>query len=1118
MNSNHRSVSSHLRRLSAALAAVAGIFGFQVLHAGNTWDGGGGANTTITNDLNWGGAVNALDGSQPATFATGGSNATLNVNARFKSLTFNRDDAAGFTINGPGTLTVSNTTSGSTVNFLVSDTVANGSVIVNAPVQVTTAPSGNRFLVIRNNEVGTTGPGLIFSNSISATVPANSWGLRLGGAGLTKFVGPINNCGNGIQPTFTISLSGTNIIAGNQAIGSAATVNMPGSTSAAISPTARLQMGETTADIQSWGSTTINQASTLAVNSSATLNGAVVICTATSSGSSGGTLEVNGSLSATTLGIGSSVYTGILRIGGNAAFSGAVTIGAAAGNTIVGNATTPGTLSLSSGTISGNVTIGGFGENEDNLILVKTNSGTLTLGGTHSYTNATLVKAGRLDLAGSIASSVSVSNGATLGGEGSTTGAITFGLGTETLAFDPSTVEALTANTIDARAATVVVSPSTAADGIVLQTTGTPILGSIGANFVLGSRSGTLSFNATSNELHFANGPAAAANLKWVGNAANPTFWDVLNTPNWLNGLTPDRFYGNDNVRFDDSASSFNVAVQGAVTAGNIVFSNSANAYTVSGGGMGGSGWLTKYGINLLTLTNSSANTFTGGLTNHAGRIVFNNLNQLGNFTNAPLALSGGSLSYAGSANGLNDLLQLDIQASGVDIGVLVTNVYFGRGKVTGPGNWSKSGPGWLLLGVNSDTSPGNDFTGKLTITSGLVDIRHADSLGSTAGITEVQGAILEVQHFSQTSFSTITIPEPLLFSGASYLMCLNQEAKTFTDIFSGPITNASGGTLAVSTAQTTASAAQTLELSGSIETGAGSALVLGRRSTHTTTLTNLAQTIIVSGAIAGAGAVQTESTTNASLFTLAGANTYTGSTTVSGGTLSLGYTGSISNSPVITVSSNAILDVSGVAFALGVGQTLKGNGSINGDVTADGTLSPDASVGTLTFNNNLIINGNLLFELNKSLVQSNDMIAVLGTLNNTGTGKLTVSNLGPGLVAGDKFTLFSQSLPNGQSLTLVPPPGVTFTNTLAEDGSITVLSAPPIVADYPTNIAFSFSGGALMLSWPATHQGWYAQSNSVSVSSSSNWHDVPGSQTGTNLTITINPALTNVFYRLRYP
>jgi hypothetical protein len=31
-------------------------------------------------------------------------------------------------------------------------------------------------------------------------------------------------------------------------------------------------------------------------------------------------------------------------------------------------------------------------------------------------------------------------------------------------------------------------------------------------------------------------------------------------------------------------------------------------------------------------------------------------------------------------------------------------------------------------------------------------------------------------------------------------------------------------------------------------------------------------------------------------------------------------------------------------------------------------------------------------------------------------------------------------------------------------------------------------------------------------------WFDIADSQNGTNLTIPINPALTNVFYRLRHP
>jgi len=41
---------------------------------------------------------------------------------------------------------------------------------------------------------------------------------------------------------------------------------------------------------------------------------------------------------------------------------------------------------------------------------------------------------------------------------------------------------------------------------------------------------------------------------------------------------------------------------------------------------------------------------------------------------------------------------------------------------------------------------------------------------------------------------------------------------------------------------------------------------------------------------------------------------------------------------------------------------------------------------------------------------------------------------------------------------------------------------------------------------------------NAVSVASPSSWFDIPGSQSETNLSITINPALPEVFYRLRLP
>jgi len=44
------------------------------------------------------------------------------------------------------------------------------------------------------------------------------------------------------------------------------------------------------------------------------------------------------------------------------------------------------------------------------------------------------------------------------------------------------------------------------------------------------------------------------------------------------------------------------------------------------------------------------------------------------------------------------------------------------------------------------------------------------------------------------------------------------------------------------------------------------------------------------------------------------------------------------------------------------------------------------------------------------------------------------------------------------------------------------------------------------------------AQTNPVTVGLKSNWFDVPGSTTVSNITVTINPANGSVFYRMVYP
>ena len=73
-------------------------------------------------------------------------------------------------------------------------------------------------------------------------------------------------------------------------------------------------------------------------------------------------------------------------------------------------------------------------------------------------------------------------------------------------------------------------------------------------------------------------------------------------------------------------------------------------------------------------------------------------------------------------------------------------------------------------------------------------------------------------------------------------------------------------------------------------------------------------------------------------------------------------------------------------------------------------------------------------------------------------------------------------------------------------------------MASNPTNITFSVSGGVLHLSWPADHQGWMVQSNSVNLAVPADWYDISNTASGTSFSPSLDASKANVFYRLRMP
>jgi autotransporter-associated beta strand protein len=210
----------------------------------------------------------------------------------------------------------------------------------------------------------------------------------------------------------------------------------------------------------------------------------------------------------------------------------------------------------------------------------------------------------------------------------------------------------------------------------------------------------------------------------------------------------------------------------------------------------------------------------------------------------------------------------------------------------------------------------------------------------------------------------------------------------------------------------------------------------------------------------------------NGTLY-LNGVNTYTGPTTVTAG--NLGGTGTIAGN--VTVNSGAAL--------------APGNGSI----------------GTLTVNGNLTLNGDLLVDVDTSVAPSNSVIIVSGSRSSSGTGTVTVNNLGANpLVVGQKFYPFNGStLTGGGSLTVSGGgAGVTWNNNLATDGSIVVASVGSTVPPSfpPGSISRQLNGSISLTATGAvgTAYSLWATTNLALTPVSSTWTLV------TNGTITASP------------
>lgn len=622
----------------------------------------------------------------------------------------------------------------------------------------------------------------------------------------------------------------------------------------------------------------------------------------------------------------------------------------------------------------------------------------------------------------------------------------------------------------------------------------------------------------------------APANIVWQGGNPN-TNWDLATTANFTNGATPVVFNGGDNVTFDDTSSRPVVTLVGNYLAPTLITESASQNYAFTGSGtIVGAGALLMKGSGTLTISN--ANTFTGGTTISNGTVVLRNAG-FQSVGTGPITLAGGTLDVpitGSSALGVSNEIHV-VASSTLQYDQINTYACVLRGALTGDANStltiSNNNAGATLNRVRLYTAFTNDANIVLNSLGAEMEMAPYHSSGDQIfnGVISGHGGRFVprgggnviLNNTNTFDDSGITSPSgySLLLSSGNVGIGADSISTTPPAIDASPVgvgifginVGAEGGTCSLFSSggahtllnkivYTSATNTVTFVLGGSNNLTLAGELDLANASdsagTNRTLQVNNTAATTLAGVIAdhgiSSGLVKTG---NGSLY-LNGANTYSGYTTNQAGLLA----GSGTISGPVFVATNA---------SLGAGSS--------------------SSIGTLTINNDLNVSGNVFVRIDKSLspAQSNDLISVAGVLTNSGLGILTITNIGvTALAAGDSFPVFSGAISNGAALA-ISGGGMNWTNKLAIDGTIQALSVASAIADYPTNIGYTVSGGNVTLSWPTTHLGWIlqCQTNSLNIgllTASNAWYDVPntGNVTGTNFLV--NPINPSVFYRLRHP
>ncbi|MFN6017303.1 MAG: beta strand repeat-containing protein, partial [Verrucomicrobiota bacterium] len=646
------------------------------------------------------------------------------------------------------------------------------------------------------------------------------------------------------------------------------------------------------------------------------------------------------------------------------------------------------------------------------MALTKAGSNTQVLTGNNSYSGATTVNAGVLNIRdnnalGSTAGGTTVASGAALQIQGNITvtgEALSLsGQGISQSGARRSMSDNTTwAGDIAIGAANTRIASDTA--GSLLTISGN-ISGGAGNSTLFQGNGNILVSGIISGGMTVATSSLSGANSVVTFSNDNNTYSGGTNINKGIVSVSSIKNYG--------EASAL-----GRAFSGSVVMGQTTNSGTLLYTGTGDTSNRT-FTIGTNGGTPSSGDTGGGTIQNDgSGALVFTATNFNTATTAAPGAGADRTLTLSGSNAGDNTIS-----------GVIQNNIVSGTATGTARIGLIKNGAGKWILGGN------NTFTGSTTINQGTLEISGAGRLGGgsyAAGISNngtfiysgsgstlqtLSGAITGTGSLTYNGSSTLSLAGTNTYSGGTTLAGSGLVAVSSSSVGSAgsPTSGAFGtGTVDLAGAQvrSTTGGSQTVANAVTISADTTFATIASEKSltfTGPATLSGATRTLNVgigstvntanltfSGAIGDGGNGYGLTKNGTGTLILGGANTYTGITTVSAGTLAIN--GSVAGA--VAVNSSA---------------TLQGSGSIGGALSVSGQLSPGNSIESIGASSVSFLNGSTYdYELDSSVL-GGDLLYTTGALNIASTTTLSLTELASGTLAmNGKLTLISYGTWNG--------------------------------------------------------------------------------------------------------